>query len=525
MMDNIRGVRNPTTGSLKSLTDKLNVTPNGGRFQLNGRTYEVRQVGDDVTLTDIELPGSTTKLNELMDDLLPPVTVKNGAPRVDMSAFETKLKNQFSDLGKPAQQADVMTKAELERIRSGPAVRRLSSIDEAAKAADQSASLGGRAQTRVDESSIVQSATNDVKLGQWTSDADIRRTLSQTDVGTFTKSADNLNKVLDDAPRNSVRTLAGITDDATKLTPENLQAVTDTLQTAAKQAETVGSVTKGALKLLAAILVAGAALGAVLDAVLPDNPPPSISPPSTATRPAAAAAQTTTQVDKSKLAEDYFALGLVNVTQQHQKDMNGCWLYDKSNGTMTKVKLLTCGQLVTENGLETCATQMYVPGKDVDIRGCASSTFNPCLKSSTQRTTNLMTPRVPNVCNAYLYNSSNQDLKPTALTGVTTTDACADDRDRTQPCSTYCKTEMFNLPAHIQLICVNVDFATAYADLMTQLGLKPATLFSSMRANANTPTSGTPRSGLSKWLWVGVGIVVAILVVLGIVAYVVSRRH
>jgi hypothetical protein len=527
MMDNIRNLRNPTTGSLKSLTDKLNVTPNGGRFQSGGRTYEVRQVGDDLTLMDVDLPGSNIKLTELMDELLPPVAIKNGAPRVDMTAFETKLKNQFSDLGKPAQQADIMAKAEMDRIRSGPAVRRLSTIDEAAKAADQSVTSGGRASNRVNETSVVRSAADDVKLGQWSSEADVRRTLSQTDVGTFTRSADNINTALDNAPRNSVRALAGVTDDAAKLTPENLQTGLKNLEAAGKKAETLGTISKSALKQLLAIAVAGVVLGAVLPSIIPppsptfetSSPPPATK---TVTGVAQAAAQSTAPpTDASKMSEDFVALGLVAVAQQHQKDMNGCWLFDKSNGTMTKVKLLTCGQLVTENGLETCATQTYVPGKDAEIRGCASGTFNPCLKSSTQRTPNLMTPRVPNVCNAYLYNSSNQDLRPTTIAGVTTTDACAN--ASTQPCSTYCKTESFNLPVHMQLICVDVDFATAYADLMGQLGIQPAQLFSSVRANANSNPSAAGGGASSKGLWVGLGIAVGVLVLLGVVAYVTAK--
>lgn len=506
MMDNIRMTRNPTTGGFKSLSDQLNATPNGGRFSLNGRMYEVGRLGDDLTLTDVNLPGSTTKVGDLMNDLYPPVTVKSGAPRIDLSKFETKLKTQMAEAGTPPQQIDIKVKAEMDRVVNTPAVRRLSTMDDAAKAADASLTAGGRPTTRLSETQALRNATDNVKLGQWTSESNVRTVLRETTPTTLSKAADDVNRVLDNAPRNSVRVLAKAADDV-PLTPEQTNTVTQLIETSAKEAETLGSVAKTCLKILAAqVILVGIIVGIVQVTGVA----------SAAKAPPAAAAATSTVVNEGKIHEDFLSLALVAAAQRYQQDMNGCWLYDKAEGTMTKVKLLTCREDTL--GIETCPTQQYTAGRDAAITGCPTKTFNPCLKSSTQRTSSLTTPRVPNVCNQYLYNSKTQSA-PIDLAGVTTTDACSG-LSPDQSCSTYCKTEMFNLPVHMELICVDMDLATAYADLMSQLNLKPAELFSSARNLSNSNPSSGGGSKIPRWLWIAGGVVLG----LGLVAFVSRKR-
>jgi hypothetical protein len=164
---------------------------------------------------------------------------------------------------------------------------------------------------------------------------------------------------------------------------------------------------------------------------------------------------------------------LVQAAEQHQQDLNGCWVYDYGkNGARTKIKLLTCGSADTSAAMETCATQNYT-ASTTGITECPSATFNPCVKGSKSRASGTSVPLVPNVCDYYVYNGT----KPDEVNGVTVKDACktpeGKDLDSQVVCSPYCKTGNFNLPKNTDLFCVQVDYPTALVDLLVNLGVDP----------------------------------------------------
>lgn len=168
---------------------------------------------------------------------------------------------------------------------------------------------------------------------------------------------------------------------------------------------------------------------------------------------------------------------LATAAEEHQKDLNGCWLIDSIALTETKLKLLTCGHYDVASALETCSTQVYNAANAATITECPTTTFNPCVKTSKSRATDRSVPLVPNVCDTYLYNGT----APAAVSGVTVKNACLREDGTplktTEACSVYCNTANFNLPSHQTLLCRSVDFPTAFAHLMSNLGVDPTTIF------------------------------------------------
>jgi hypothetical protein len=198
---------------------------------------------------------------------------------------------------------------------------------------------------------------------------------------------------------------------------------------------------------------------------------------------------------------------------QHQQDLNGCWMYNKLDGTKVKVKLLSCGDLDLASAMETCSTQSFSAAESATITDCAKTTFNPCIQSSKSRSSDPLTPLVPNVCDRYVYNTPSA---PTAIEGVTTVPACrkldGTSLPAKQSCSPYCQSENFNLPPHLALMCVDVDFSTAFVDLVSALGYNPDTIFPP--ANAPSPPASP---GLSKPVFIALTVIgVVLLIALGV---------
>jgi hypothetical protein len=172
-------------------------------------------------------------------------------------------------------------------------------------------------------------------------------------------------------------------------------------------------------------------------------------------------------------------------TVQHQEDNSGCFLYNRITNTKTKVKLLTCTPDAQITGIETCPTQMYSATTSASsISECANNTFNPCAKTATSRSEDPAVPLVPNVCNLYLYKGS----APVQIEGVTARDACANLKAN-QVCSEYCKSENFNLSEIHQLMCIQLDYDLAFADLMIALGYDPVEIFPPAPSSAQSAVS------------------------------------
>jgi len=214
------------------------------------------------------------------------------------------------------------------------------------------------------------------------------------------------------------------------------------------------------------------------------------------------------------LEDELTDVQLAHAANEHMKDRNGCYLIDRSkNYTKTKVKLLTCGHFDVAGALETCTTQSYAAGKT--LSECPTNTFNPCAKGSTNREGT--GPLVPDACSTYLY----KDTAPPAVAGVTVKDACetTDGKalDEKQACSVYCKTENFELPPMMDLVCEDMDYPTAFVDLMDQLGIPPEEVYPPV--NPPPPAAMT----FSKPLLITTGVTAGLFLILGVI-YLLKRK-
>lgn len=206
----------------------------------------------------------------------------------------------------------------------------------------------------------------------------------------------------------------------------------------------------------------------------------------TAAAAAAASASPTATQEAEAFFQDYIDVAFLQAAIEHQKFLNGCFLYDSILGTLTKVKVLSCNGVDTTNGLETCSLSgRYTSAEDVQT-ACPNNTFIPCLDP---------------VCSNVLYNAPTA---PAPVSGTTSVNACKD-IEYDDYCSTYCRTDAFDLPEHQELMCVNLSVEAAYIDLMSALGYNVEEMFPA------GPRTNSPPS--KRWVWVVV--VVAVIVLVG----------
>jgi len=287
-------------------------------------------------------------------------------------------------------------------------------------------------------------------------------TVTPQNAPTVTKAlrddAAKLNQALKGAPERTLQVIdTKTTTSATSTTPQpgpgRSQRISNYIQIKTQAAFSSGKISKAVsdvlstrnFELLAASLVAGVVVGSSIN--LSDN------------------SNTVLQNQLGQAAE------------QHQRDLNGCYLYDRrpnASEPKRKISLLTCGQFDVPGSLETCKTQTYASNGTV-LNDCPVNTFNPCAKGSTNRSGS--GPHVPDACSLYLYKTT----PPPTVSGVTTKDACktptGEALGENQACSLYCQNSNFNLPAMTDLVCIQVDYPTAYADLLNQLDIPPEDVF------------------------------------------------
>jgi hypothetical protein len=217
-----------------------------------------------------------------------------------------------------------------------------------------------------------------------------------------------------------------------------------------------------------------------------------------------------TAAARAQAANEALIASLGDVAAEHQKDLNGCFLYDRAKGTKTKIALLTCNNATLTNAIETCLTQSYTAGGSA-LNECSDTTFNPCIKDSTNRSGS--GPLVPDACSKYLYKGT----KPADVSGVTTIDACRTAGGavlgKDQSCSIYCKTENFDLPPMIDLLCVSVDLPTAFVDLLSKLDIDPKTVYPP-NPPPPPPAAGFWSQPASKPLMITAGILGGCVIVL-----------
>ena len=168
--------------------------------------------------------------------------------------------------------------------------------------------------------------------------------------------------------------------------------------------------------------------------------------------------------------DDVIQVALLEGAIAHQRKLNGCFLYDSIRGTMTKLHLLSCGNALVDEAMETCITRGGFASVDDVKNACPDNTFSPCLNP---------------LCTSLVYNGATP---PVVSSGVTTQPACSADA---QWCSSLCDSKSFKLPEHLELMCVNVSLETAYVDLMALAGANIQEMF--------PPVS--PPSRPRKWRW------------------------
>jgi hypothetical protein len=510
----VANIRRIPDAKFSKFMDELADAKVGASVRADGRSYILVESGGKWFIEDADLPGSRISLSQLSDELSPPVTTKNGRVEVPKPVeVENTIRRQLSGGELSGSQLDAATKAATQQVLNNPSFSRLDRLSQSGSAAEAAANAGGRRLSRVDESKVVKSFTDGVRR----TPTNARPLLDDLDA-----------KVLDGGTENAVSVLAKRDVSSKSLTASETAQIFDDINkslNAANANSRWGPEVKDFIKRYQAEIVAVGVTGMVMGILYgtgvlgsESSSSSSLSSSSSSIAGSQAAARAAAVAPNGNGSRDemyYDTVRAVFVTGalRHQKDANGCWLYDKLRGTLTKVKLLSCGQVNLENGMDTCATQRYAPGLDAAIQPCPKTLFNPCLKSASRRTLNADTPSVPNVCDTYVYNGSTP---PVGVSGVTALPACAG-ISADQTCSTYCKAENFNLPDYVELICINMDFPTAYADFMANLGYSPSELFSSVKATK--PPTAPSRS---KMLWVLGG--VAILALSGAVVYAYMSR-
>jgi len=125
---------------------------------------------------------------------------------------------------------------------------------------------------------------------------------------------------------------------------------------------------------------------------------------------------------------------IINLIKQHEAEMNGCWLVEKSSGTKCKVGMLTCNSDARKYGTQ-CGS----------ISGCGKNKDEACFTNTT--------------CVKY----NPPPSKGVPQTCKTTLTQCTDG-----DCSEYCDVTKISVPEGYFLTCVNVNFWGAASDLFEE---------------------------------------------------------
>jgi hypothetical protein len=174
--------------------------------------------------------------------------------------------------------------------------------------------------------------------------------------------------------------------------------------------------------------------------------------------------------------------------EDHKHACNGCWLVS-NNGNKCKIAPLSCNADDRNAASSTC-------GYCSDEKKCTNTDpalFNPCLIGSKAKTGSS-----GNMPGAYTPDSKD------ATTACTVCSACVIQCDGSDTCSPDCSSSKFNVPVGYTMKCVNLDWWGALADA------------------ADAPINFA-KDQLMKILKI-LGIVLAIVIVLGIIYFVISKE-
>jgi len=418
----------------------------------------------------------TGTLDEIIKDLSLPIDIApNGVVRsVDIPPGRVQeLKTKFEAQGASPGQANVMAQSELTRAKTSPLAQEAKTNTLADNAAPDRQKVGDAEQKQIQDSK--PDLEEKVDLASY----DPNRLANPNN-----RPRPNLSSVTQQATGNR----EPIVSIQRQLGRKNLLDTGGQLAKNAEASSGLSSTVKKWFKRLGKLIAALAVLGflAGLDDII----------------------EACTEATLAAAADD------------HQKDLNGCWLIDTIQGTETKVKLLTCGHYDVSAAMETCATQVYTGANAATITKCPDTTFNPCAKTSTSRTSDKSVPLVPNVCDLYLYNGT----APLAVTGVTVKNACLNTDGTslkdTQACSPYCSTQNFDLPSHLQLVCRSVEYPFAFAHLLANVGVNPVEVFPPAAPPKDTGTVSAAKTAASKPLLIATAVLGGIFLILLVIFFV-----
>jgi hypothetical protein len=438
-MDAISG----NVSAKKALISGMKQKP-GKTFTLNGRTYQVGELRGTKYLLDVNDPNLVrTTYREIVDSIQTSnFVVRRGIPRAP--AYKDLLTQNVNTLkragGYTDEQVSQLARQKTEQTLSSQA-------NKVAQTLDNSASIAQRASA-------------------FRNTPELQRIASSKNV--FTSAKDVVqNKVEIQSQANVIRN-SGV---APKVLPVRAETLTDDvnrLKVNVESAKAKGRIHSslferyiGPLLVITAVVVA-ISLFVTLGPKLQ----------SAAGMPMSAADASTADVDMSQLTpaqrqeaisltDDFIQVTFFQMAVDHRNFLNGCFLHDKIEGTLKKVKVLSCGSVVVDNAMETCSMLGNYTSMQSWKDSCPENTFVPCLNET---------------CTSIVYNGAI----PNVASDVTKENACpATDNDDT-PCSTFCRADAFALPEHQELICVNVDQKTAYVDLMDALGYNTQEMFPSV---------------------------------------------
>ena len=180
---------------------------------------------------------------------------------------------------------------------------------------------------------------------------------------------------------------------------------------------------------------------------------------------------------------------LYEAIKAHQNAMNGCWLYNTSDGSKCKISDLTCNpdcKNTSTNGDLLCSPCQ-------DLTKCSANQLNRCMIGGSG--IDKQPPKCPDGCK----NKDGNDMCASCLS------------NETGSCASVCKTENFNLAPGYILQCQDVDFWTAAGDAAQQ-PIKFATDFLQQILT------------IFKYTAIGIAILIAVYLVFQVILYLMHRN-
>lgn len=419
-------VDNP--GNRKTLAEGLR--KGSGKIELNGRTYEVGFVNNKKIIRDVDVPNSVTSFRDLVPALIKKdVILSGGIPR-PASTFEQLLEFNL----KRMRQVPGLTESQvLVRAKTATEQAMMTQANRMARQLSKTATVAQNSSRKVNAARLeqVRQSVLAVPAVDAVDDLVKNRSAIQSSAAAIADSG-VAPKTLPSAANNKIAQTIELVDQQVGMG-----------KTTSKVKKRLAQVAGFTIVSIAAAL---AGKYASSQSAAGDRNSQASAATDASSQPTAAQLK-----EAERLLDSYLQTVFVQMALDHQNFLNGCFLYDTIDGTLTKVKLLSCGKVVIDNAMDTCAINDSSKGT------CPENTFIPCLDEA---------------CTSIVYNGTEPDVP----SNVSKQNACS---NSDAPCSSFCQTNAFQLSEHLELLCIDVDLPTAYVDLMDVLGYNIEELFPS----------------------------------------------